>query len=184
MRLDITTHRLFAPRLRRTLDAFAPRAVDAAADHFGRRPLAPVRIVLTSPLGLADQFVTTQRQAAKISSDAPTVSRLLEWRPAKVRCITGLHPRQGTVTFLNGRRLRRAEQLEDAVLFELAMVDQFLRRGAADRWVAHLRDLAGVDPLPRHHRARLNRELDRSEQEAAQAARSIRQRMTARRAAA
>ncbi|WP_329812923.1 hypothetical protein, partial [Streptomyces sp. GSL17-113] len=74
VRLDITTHRLFAPRLRRTLDAFAPRAADATAEHFGRRPLAPVRIVLTSPLGLADQYVTTQRQAAKIPADAPTVS--------------------------------------------------------------------------------------------------------------
>lgn len=175
MRLHINASRLLAPRTLRTLRAIAPNAVQDVAEYYGRRPLAPISIVLTNPRNLADEFITTQRRIAKIPADAPTPHRMLESKPRHIRHVTGLEPGRGggTLTYLNGRRLKTQAALLDAVLFEMCMVNAFLRRGVPEQWTIHLRDLAGVDRLPRHQRAALTRDLDQRERDAAHAVREI-----------
>lgn len=177
MRLDIRTHKLIGCRATfARLRAAAPAAAALLEEELkGSRPLAPSHLYLTTPAPLADLYVTTQAQAAKVPTDAPTRGRILEWKPSKLRGVTGLRPGNagGTLTLLNARRLRKAADLEAALLFELAHVHQLTRNGARERWVTHVRDLAGVAPLPKQRRRALDRELNADDEEAARLARQL-----------
>lgn len=176
-RIHVETRRLLAPRMSRTLQTVAPRVCDKVIGHFGRRPLAPIRITLTNPSTLEDIFLTSQRAAARIPRDAPTPRRMLEAPSARLRCITGLSDSRtgGTLTLLNGRQLRTRAALEDALLYEMVRVIQLTRRGTADQWISHLRDLSGTAPLPRRDRIRLDSDLEKLDSEARNTVHQLRQ---------
>lgn len=176
MPLYVDKHRIITSRARmNTVTAAATKAARIVADHYGRRPLAPVHITLTAPAPLAALYRATQARAANLPAEADT-DRLWEWTP-RLRHVTGLTPGKagGTITLLNSRQLRRTD-LEAALVYELARVDQFLRKGGRERWIAHLRDLAGTAPLARHQRRALDRDLADDDQEAADLATKTSQR--------
>lgn len=166
MPLYVDKYRCIASRSRMdTVTAAATKASRIVADHYGRRPLAPVHITLTAPAPLAALYRASQARAAKLPAEADT-GRLWEWTP-RLRHVTGLTKAGGTLTLLNARRLRRRVDLEAALVYELARVDQFLRKGGRERWITHLRDRAGVAPLTRGQRRALDRHLAQDDEEAA-----------------
>ncbi|MET9483632.1 hypothetical protein [Streptomyces sp. NPDC006638] len=126
----------------RRIVSFAPEIRGLVHQHYGRRPLGAVTIILTKPhllLGLANE---AQGQAAAVpetiwkSSDT-TQAIIGEARDFRVATV--IAPKGEMWMLLNDRKLSDRKQLKLSLLRGFVEVDQLIRSGARENRVAWVR---------------------------------------------
>ncbi|MEU3226779.1 hypothetical protein ABZ695_26965 [Streptomyces sp. NPDC006976] len=142
--------------------SYAPTVRTLVHNHFGRRPLGAVTIILTKPrllLGLANQ---AQGEAASVPENvwkSVGVKQAIVDKTKDVRVATVIAPKGEMWMLLNAPKLRDPKQLKLSLLRGFIEVDQLIRSGARDNRVAWVRHEMNVAPLSRRQANKLQAQI-------------------------
>lgn len=130
--------------------SYAPTVRNLVHDHFGRRPLGAVTILLTKPhllLGLANE---AQGEAAGIPENvwkSAGVQQAIVGKPKDFRVATVIAPKGALWMLINAPKMRDPKQLKLSLLRGFVEVDQLIRSGTRENRVAWVRHEMNVNPL-------------------------------------
>ncbi|WNI27326.1 hypothetical protein [Streptomyces sp. ITFR-16] len=142
--------------------SFAPTVRNLVHDHFGRRPLGAVTIILTKPhlmLGLANE---AQGEAAGVPENvwkSVGVKQAIVGKAKDVRVATVIAPKGEMWLLLNAPKLRDPKQLKLNLLRGFVEVDQLIRSGARENRIAWVRHEMNVSPLSRRQANKLQAQI-------------------------
>ncbi|MGW2331655.1 hypothetical protein ACWC5C_38725 [Streptomyces sp. NPDC001700] len=124
----------------------APTAQKLVKEHFGRRPLNAVELVVTSPTRIARLAAMAQGAAASIPREVHMEKTLsFTAKPNDLYSATVIAPKNTVRILLNAKRLRRRpRELGATLVFAMVEVDQLCRKGAWDRRIALTRHEMGT----------------------------------------
>ncbi|MFE7614342.1 hypothetical protein [Streptomyces sp. NPDC057496] len=136
-------------RLAAEIASAAPTAQRLVKEHFGRRPLKAVDLVVTSTKRLPGLAAAAQGVAAGIPADVYREKVLsLTAKPGGLYSVTVIAPNHTVQILLNSRRLRRRpREIGATLVWAFVEVDQLGRKGAVDRRIALTRHEMGTDVL-------------------------------------
>jgi hypothetical protein len=139
-------------RLTADITETVPTAQRLVKEHFGRRPLTAVEVVVTSTNRIAMLATMAQGAAAGLKPEAWERKTLtLTSRPNDLYSVAVIAPNNTVRVLVNARRLRRREREIGATLvWAFVEVDQLCRKGAWDHRIALTRHELGVNVLPKH----------------------------------
>ncbi|MGW1596973.1 hypothetical protein [Streptomyces sp. NPDC002343] len=142
----LTSRSLFAD-----INDTVPTAQDLVKQHFGRRPLTAVEVIVTSTNRIARLAVRSQGKAAGLTPAAWETKTLSSTaRPRDLYSVTVIAPNNTIRVLVNTQRLRRRTQEIGATLvWAFVEVDQLTRKGAWDHRIALTRHELGVTVLPK-----------------------------------
>ncbi|WP_329169430.1 hypothetical protein OG709_35825 (plasmid) [Streptomyces sp. NBC_01267] len=150
--LSIARDGLFlSRRLANDITDSAPTARRLVKDHFGRRPLKGVELVLTSAKRIPVLAALSQGTAAGVPDDVYAHKTLSFTRnPRDLYSVAVIAPNNTIEILLNAKRLRRRPQeLGATLVFAFVEVEQLCRKGAWDRRIALTRHEMGTETLPK-----------------------------------
>lgn len=142
--------------------SYAPTVRNVVHDHFGRRPLGAVTIILTKPrllLGLAGQ---AQGEAAGVPENvwkSTGVQQSIIGKPHTFRAATVIAPKGAMWLLLNSPKMRDPKQLKLSLLRGFVEVDQLIRSGARERRIAWVRHEMKVTPLSKRQANKLQAQI-------------------------
>ncbi|GGZ22030.1 hypothetical protein GCM10010300_77200 [Streptomyces olivaceoviridis] len=166
----LTSHRLTAD-----ITETVPTAQRLVKEHFGRRPLTAVEVVVTSTNRIAMLATMAQGAAAGLKPEAwERKSLTLTSRPHDLYSVAVIAPNNTVRVLVNATRLRRRQREIGATLvWAFVEVDQLCRKGAWDHRIALTRHELGANVLPKHKARALYRIEVAWEAEAAKATEKI-----------
>ncbi|MFI9080949.1 hypothetical protein ACIGW8_31525 [Streptomyces sioyaensis] len=129
-----------------------PTAQRLVKEHFGRRPLTAVEVVVTSTNRLSRLAVMSQGAAAGLKPEAWDGKTLtLTSRPHDLYSVAVIAPNNTIRVLVNAKRLRRRpREIGATLVWAFVEVDQLCRKGAWDHRIALTRHELGVNVLPKH----------------------------------
>ncbi|WP_157856088.1 hypothetical protein [Actinacidiphila yeochonensis] len=141
-------------RLQRTVTDRVPGAARLVQNHFQRRPLNGIHIVIAKPKALPQLAADAQGEAAgvpkKLWHEHPlTITR----KPSDLYAAVVIAPKGTVRILLNASRLRRTSETDATLVYAFIEVDQLIRHGARERRVALVRH-------EMHHRRLSKRDYD------------------------
>ncbi|WP_031522608.1 hypothetical protein [Streptomyces sp. NRRL F-5123] len=127
-------------RLQRTVTDRVPPAARLVQNHFGRRPLNGVHLVLAKPAVLPQLAAEAQGAAAGVPKKLWHAHPLsITRRPSDLYGAVVIAPKGGLQILLNAKRLRRAGEIDATLVYAFIEIDQLIRRGALERRIALVR---------------------------------------------
>ncbi|MGW1007709.1 hypothetical protein [Streptomyces sp. NPDC002520] len=139
-------------RLTADITDTVPTAQRLVKEHFGRRPLIAVEVVVTSTNRISRLATMSQGAAAGLKPQAWENKTLtLTSRPHDLYSVAVIAPKNVIRVLVNAKRLRRRQREIGATLvWAFVEVDQLCRKGAWDHRIALTRHELGVNVLPKH----------------------------------
>ncbi|MFJ3630349.1 hypothetical protein ACIPQ3_30095 [Streptomyces albidoflavus] len=139
-------------RLTADITETVPTAQRLVKEHFGRRPLTAVEVVVTSTKRIAMLATMAQGAAAGLKPEAWDGKSLTATsRPHDLYSVAVIAPNNVVRVLVNAKRLRRRQREIGATLvWAFVEVDQLCRKGAWDHRIALTRHELGVHVLPKH----------------------------------
>ncbi|WP_331747484.1 hypothetical protein OG365_40690 (plasmid) [Streptomyces sp. NBC_00853] len=128
-----------------------PTAQKLVKEHFGRRALVAVELVVTSPKRIARLAATAQAMAAGIPPEVHH-DKLLSFtaKPNDLYSVTVIAPKSTIRVLINAKRLRRRpREIGATLVWAFVEVDQLCRKGALERRIALTRHEMGTHVLPK-----------------------------------
>ncbi len=153
------------------IEAAAPIAQRLVRDHFGRRPLGSVELVVTKTNRLSGLVAQSLGVAAGIKHEVwrDKVLSLTE-RPGDIYAVTVDGPQNSIRILLNAQRLRRrkGQEVGPNLVYAMVEVDQLSRKGGPDLQIALARHEMGTrvlskPALKKLHKALVAREVFEAE---------------------
>ncbi|MYY80849.1 MULTISPECIES: hypothetical protein [unclassified Streptomyces] len=141
--------------------AYAPTIRNLVHDHFGRRPLGAVTIILTKPRLLLSLAAEAQGEAAGVPENtwkSVGAQRILG-KPKDLRVVTVIAPKGAMWMLINAPKMRDAKQLRLSLLRGFVEVDQLIRSGARENRVAWVRHEMNVEPLSKRQANKLQAQI-------------------------
>ncbi|MFF1545993.1 hypothetical protein [Streptomyces sp. NPDC058291] len=158
------------------IEAAAPIAQRLVIDHFGRRPLGSVELVVTKTNKLSGLVAQSVAVAAGIKYDVwrNKVLSLTE-RPGDIYAVTVIGPKNSIKIFLNAQRLRRrkGQEVGPTLVYAMVEVDQLCRKGGPDRQIALAHHEMGTHVLSKAAVKKLYKQFHAAEDEAEKATQQI-----------
>ncbi|MGA4953740.1 hypothetical protein [Streptomyces lydicamycinicus] len=150
---------LTSRRLTADITDTVPTAQRLVKEHFGRRPLTAVELVVTSTNRIAQLATRAQGAAAGLKPEAWDGKTLtLTSRPNDLYSVAVIAPNNVVRVLVNATRLRRRQREIGATLvWAFVEVDQLCRKGAWDHRIALTRHELGANVLPKHRARALYR---------------------------
>lgn len=151
------------------IEAAAPIALRLVRDHFGRRPLGAVELVVTKTNRLSGLAAQSVGVAAGIKYDVWRNKVLsLTDHPGDIYAVTVIGPDNSLRILLNAQRLRRrkGQEVGPTLVYAFVEVDQLCRKGGPDPQLALARHEMGTHTLNRSAAKKLYKELAAREVEA------------------
>ncbi|WP_326743387.1 hypothetical protein [Streptomyces sp. NBC_01768] len=168
--LTIIRDGLFIPRsLTADITDTAPNARRLVKEHYGRRPLAAVELVVTSPKRIPRLAVMSQGAAAGVPENVYE-EKLLSCtaKPNDLYSVTVIAPKNTVQILINAKRLRRRpREIGATLVWAFVEVDQLSRKGAVERRIALTRHEMGTHALSKGKARSLYRIEAEMEDEAA-----------------
>ncbi|MFD8621446.1 hypothetical protein [Streptomyces sp. NPDC059513] len=127
----------------------APTAQKLVKEHFGRRPLTAVELVVTSPKRIARLAAMSQGAAAGVPTEV-FMEKLLSFaaKPHDLYSLTVIAPKNTVRVLINAKRLRRRpREIGATLVWAFVEVDQLCRKGALERRIALTRHEMGTHVL-------------------------------------
>ncbi|MEU7553111.1 hypothetical protein AB0B01_12315 [Streptomyces sp. NPDC044571] len=118
-------------------------------EHFGRRPLTAVEVVVTSPKKIPALAATAQGAAAGIPEKV-YAEKLLSFtaKPHDLYSVTVIAPKNTIRVLINAKRLRRRpREIGATLVWAFVEVDQLCRKGSLERRIALTRHEMGTHVL-------------------------------------
>jgi hypothetical protein len=117
-----------------------PGAARLVQNHFQRRPLSGVHLILAKPKTLPQIAAEAQGEAAgvpkKLWHEHPlSITR----KPSDLYAAVVIAPKGTVRILLNASRLRRTSEIDATLVYAFIEVDQLIRTGARDRRIALVR---------------------------------------------
>lgn len=140
----------------------APAVQNLVHDHYGRRPLGAVMIVLTKPhllLGLANE---AQGEAAAVPDNvwkSAGTKQAIIGKTSTFRAATVIAPKGAMWMLLSAPKLRDRKQLQLTLLRGFVEVDQLIRSGARENRIAWIRHEMKVHPLSKRQANKLQAQM-------------------------
>jgi hypothetical protein len=151
------------------IEAAAPIAQRLVIDHFGRRPLGSVELVVTKTNRLSGLVAQSLGVAAGIKYEVwrDKVLSLTE-RPGDIYAVTVVGPKNSIRIFLNAQRLRRrkGQEIGPTLVYAMVEVDQLCRKGGPDLQIALAHHEMGTHVLNKPALKKLYKALVAREDEA------------------
>lgn len=148
--LSVIRNGLFVSRsLTADITDTAPTAQRLVKEHFGRRPLNAVELVVTSPKRIPALAAMAQGAAAGIPQDV-YAEKLLSFtaKPHDLYSVTVIAPKNTVQILINAKRLRRRpREIGASLVWAFVEVDQLCRKGALERRIALTRHEMGTHVL-------------------------------------
>ncbi|MBB1244806.1 hypothetical protein GL263_14700 [Streptomyces durbertensis] len=161
---------LFTPRrLTADINDTVPTAQRLVKEHFGRRPLTAVELVVTSPKKIPGLAATAQGSAAGVPKDV-YAAKLLSFtaKPTDLYSVTVIAPKNTIRILINAKRLhRRPREIGATLVWAFVEVDQLCRKGSPERRIALTRHEMGTHVLRKGKARSLYRAEAEMEAEAA-----------------
>lgn len=151
------------------IERTAPTAASLVREHFGRRPLGSVEVVVTKTNKLSGLVAQSVAVAAGIKHDVWRDKALsLTARPGDVYAITVIGPDNTIRIFCNAQRLRRrkGQEIGPTLVYAMVEVDQLCRKGGPDPQLALARHEMATHTLNKSALKKLYKELTAREDEA------------------
>ncbi|MFF7196873.1 hypothetical protein ACFZAM_24615 [Streptomyces sp. NPDC008079] len=127
-------------RTQRTVTDRAPGAARLVQNHFQRRPLAGIHLVIAKPKALPDLAAAAQGAAAGVPKNLWHQHPLsITRRPSDLYAAVVIAPKGMVRILLNGSRLRRTSETDATLVYAFIEVDQLIRHGARERRIALVR---------------------------------------------
>ncbi|MGA5363958.1 hypothetical protein [Streptomyces purpurascens] len=158
------------------IEAAAPIAQRLVREHFGRRPLASVELVVTKTNRLSGMVAQSVAVAAGIKYEVWRDKALsLTERPGDIYAVTVIGPKNSVRIFLNAERLRRrkGQEVGPTLVYAMVEVDQLCRRGGPDAQIALARHEMGTHVLSKPAVRKLHKQFHAAEAEAEKATQQI-----------
>ncbi|MEE6269161.1 hypothetical protein V2E29_26435 [Streptomyces diastatochromogenes] len=129
-----------------------PTAQRLVKEHFGRRPLTAVEVVVTSTTRISQLATRSQGAAAGLKPEAWDGKTLtLTSRPHDLYSAAVIARNNTIRVLVNTKRLRRRpRELGATLVWAFVEVDQLCRKGAWDHRIALTRHELGTHVLPQH----------------------------------
>lgn len=142
-----TSRRLFAD-----ISDTVPTAQRLVKEHFGRRPLTAVEVVVTSTNRISRLATMSQGAAAGLKPETWEDKTLsLASRPHDLYSVAVIAPNNTIRVLVNAKRLRRRlGEIGATLVWAFVEVDQLCRKGAFEHRIALTRHELGVQVLPKH----------------------------------
>ncbi|MFD8288053.1 hypothetical protein ACFV2B_07435 [Streptomyces lavendulae] len=120
-------------------------------EHFGRRPLTAVEVVVTSPRKIPSRATAAQAVAAGIPENVYREKRLsFTAKPDDLYSLTVIAPTNTIRVLINAKRLRRRpHEIGATLVWACVEVDQLCRKGSLERRIALTRHEMGTHVLPK-----------------------------------
>ncbi|MFD6185648.1 hypothetical protein [Streptomyces goshikiensis] len=142
--------------------SFGPTVRNLVHDHFGRRPLGAVTIILTKPRLLLSLANEAQGEAAGVPENtwkSVGVQQSIIGKPKDFRVATVIAPKGAMWMLINAPKMRDPKQLRLSLLRGFVEVDQLIRSGARDNRVAWVRHEMKVNPLSKRQGNKLQAQI-------------------------
>lgn len=170
-RVSIGKAGLFIPRqVRADVEATVPMAQRLVQDHFGRRPLGAVTVIVAKPRWIPGLAATAQGQAAGVPKtvwEDKTLS--ITARPHNIYVVTVLAPNGEVWMLLNSRLARtKPKELGANLVYGFIEVDQLSEKASIQRRLTLTRHELGTPVLTPGKARRLYRAEEDMESEAEQ----------------
>ncbi|MFD9289608.1 hypothetical protein ACFWBV_15220 [Streptomyces sp. NPDC060030] len=148
--ITVIRHGLFTSR-RVTADVndTVPTAQRLVKEHFGRRPLSAVELVVTAPRTIPRFAAMAQGAAAGIPEEV-YAEKLLSFtaKPNDLYSVTVIAPKNTIRVLINAKRLRRRpREIGATLVWAFVEVDQLCRKGSLERRIALTRHEMGTHVL-------------------------------------
>ncbi|MFE6288202.1 MULTISPECIES: hypothetical protein [unclassified Streptomyces] len=163
-------------KLTADIEAAAPIAQRLVREHYGRRPVVPVELVVTKTNKLSGLVAQSLGVAAGIKYEVWRDKVLsLTARPGDIYAVTVAGPQNSIRIFLNAQRLRRrkGQEVGPTLVYAMVEVDQLCRKGGPDAQIALARHEMGTHVLNKAALKKLYKELVAREDEAEKATQKI-----------
>ncbi|WP_445403169.1 hypothetical protein ACSMX9_30110 (plasmid) [Streptomyces sp. LE64] len=148
-----------------------PTAQKLVKEHFGRRPLSAVEVVITSPKRIPRLAAMAQGAAAGVPTEV-FMEKLLSVtaKPNDLYSLTVIAPKNTIRVLINAKRLRRRpREIGATLVWAFVEIDQLTRKGALERRIALTRHEMGTHVLSKGKARSLYRVEAEMETEAAKA---------------
>jgi hypothetical protein len=141
--------------------SYAPTVRNLVHDHFGRRPLGAVTIILTKPRLLLSLANEAQGEAAGVPENVwkTGVQQAIIGKPNDFRVATVIAPKGAMWMLLSAPKMRDPKQLKLSLLRGFVEVDQLIRSGARENRVAWVRHEMNVAPLSKRQANKLKAQI-------------------------
>jgi hypothetical protein len=141
--------------------SYAPTVRNLVHDHFGRRPLGAVTIILTKPRLLLSLANEAQGEAAGVPENVwkTGVQQAIIGKPYDFRVATVIAPKDAMWMLLSAPKMRDPKQLKLSLLRGFVEVDQLIRSGARENRVAWVRHEMNVAPLSKRQQNKLKAQI-------------------------
>ncbi|MCX5589576.1 hypothetical protein [Streptomyces erythrochromogenes] len=138
-------------------------------EHFGRRPLIAVELVVTSPKKIPGFAAMAQGAAAGIPENVYAEKRLsFTAKPDDLYSVAVIAPKNTIRVLINAKRLRRRpREIGATLVWAFVEIDQLCRKGSLERRIALTRHEMGTVVLPKGRARSLYRVEAEMEAEAA-----------------
>ncbi|WP_331762452.1 hypothetical protein [Streptomyces sp. NBC_01508] len=136
-------------RLTAQIADIAPTAQKLVKQHFGRRPLTAVELVVTTTNRIGRHAATAQGTAAGVPAKVH-MEKVLSFtsKPGDLYSVAVIAPKKTILVLLNSKRLRRRKgEIGANLVFAFVEVDQLCRKGALERRIALTRHEMGTHIL-------------------------------------
>ncbi|MFL4953305.1 hypothetical protein ACJ6WE_39945 [Streptomyces sp. MMS24-I31] len=151
------------------IERTAPVAQRLVREHFGRRPVVPVELVVAKTNRLSGLVAQSLGVAAGIKYEVWRDKVLsLTDRPGDIYAITVAGPNNSIRIFLNAQRLRRrkGQEIGPTLVYAMVEVDQLCRKGGPDPQLTLTRHEMGTHVLNKAALKKIYKELVAREDEA------------------
>lgn len=151
------------------IEGTAPIAQRLVRDHFGRRPLGKVELVVTKASLLSGLVAGSLGVAAGIKYEVWRDKTLsLTNRPGDIYAVTVIGPDNSLRILLNAQRLRRrkGQEIGPTLVYAFVEVDQLCRKGGFHKQIALARHEMGTHVLSKPALKRLDKQFAADEVEA------------------
>ncbi|MFD3503928.1 hypothetical protein ACFWWC_26335 [Streptomyces sp. NPDC058642] len=141
--------------------SYAPTVRNLVHDHFGRRPLGAVTIILTKPRLLLSLANEAQGEAAGVPENVwkTGVQQAIIGKPHDFRVATVIAPKGAMWMLLSAPKMRDPKQLKLSLLRGFVEVDQLIRSGARENRIAWVRHEMNVAPLSKRQQNKLKAQI-------------------------
>ncbi|MFF5147854.1 hypothetical protein ACFY6U_50500 [Streptomyces sp. NPDC013157] len=158
------------------IERAAPVAQRLVREHFGRRPMVPIELVVTKTNKLSGLVTQALAVAAGIKYEVWRDKALsLTERPGDIYAITVAAPNNSIRIVLNAQRLRRrkGQEIGPTLVYAMVEVDQLCRKGGPDAQLALARHELGTHVLNKAAVKKLYKQFHAAEDEAEKATQKI-----------
>lgn len=124
-------------RLQRTVTDRVPGAARLVQNHFQRRPLYGIHLILAKPKMLPQLAAESQGEAAGVPRKQWHERPLsITRKPTDLYAAVVIAPKGTVRILLNANRLRHTGEIDATLVYAFIEVDQLIRKGARERRIA------------------------------------------------